>query len=137
MKTNKNKSRVDIYTTMYNVDLIVANRHTTLEQLQQDYCYSDGVELDSNILDGCSTCSTVKNKKTDRFCILIKDNHSLREKGIDKFLDLIDSIAHEAMHALIDIYESINAKVTFDNPEPTCYFMGYICKCTAKTLFNR
>lgn len=33
MKTNKNKSRVDIYTTMYNVDLIVANRHTTLEQL--------------------------------------------------------------------------------------------------------
>jgi len=33
MKTNKNKSRVDIYTTMYNVDLIVANRYTTLEQL--------------------------------------------------------------------------------------------------------
>lgn len=137
MKTKKDKSRIDVYETMYNIDLIVANRYTKIEQLQQDYYYSDGVELDDNIFDGCSTCSTVKNKKTNRFCVLIKDNHTIREKGIDKFLDLIDSITHEAMHALIDIYEACNAQVKFDNPEPTCYFMGYICKCTAKTLFNR
>ena len=133
----KDKSRIDTYETMYHIDLVVANRYTKIEQLQQDYCFSDGVELDSTILDGCSTCSTVKNKKTGRFCILIKDNHTIKEKGVDKFLDLIDSITHEAMHALIDIYEDVNAQVKFDNPEPACYFMAYLCKCTAKTLFNR
>ena len=34
MKTNKNKSRVDIYTTMYNVDLIVAYSRTIVIQME-------------------------------------------------------------------------------------------------------
>lgn len=133
----KDKSRIDVYNTIYNVDIVVANKYTKLEQLQQDYCFSNDEELNEDILNPCATCSICKNKHTNMSCCLIKDNHNLDVKNIDKFLDTIETIAHESMHAFIDIYNYVDAAAQYNNPEPDCYFIAYIARCVAKTIFNR
>ena len=129
-KTNRDsktkKSIIDTYETIYYTDIVVANKYTTLEELKELFVYSDGVELDTCITDGSCTTSTVKRKSDNKFCILIKYNHESRIKGINKTLDLINTVSHEAGHAVLDIYESISQNVCNCSPEPFCYLLGYI-----------
>ena len=37
---NKNKAIIDTYETMYDIDIVVANRGVTLEKLQKLFVYS-------------------------------------------------------------------------------------------------
>lgn len=37
------------------------------------------------------------------------------------------TIAHESVHAADFLFESIDAKHAFDNPEPYAYLVGWIC----------
>lgn len=125
---------VDTYNTIYEIDLVVANIDTTLEELKKTYCYSDGVELDSAITDGYATTSCCINKKTNKQSILVKHNKQSDIKGEDKKIALINTCAHEAVHVFLDIHRSIGEGVCLECQEPTAYFIGWATECIYKTL---
>jgi len=131
------KSIIDTYTTIYFVDIVVANEYSTLEELQNLYKYSDNEELDDAILGGQCTTSTCVRKSDNANVVLIKYNHHSKVKTVDKRLDFINTICHEAGHAVLDIYELIGQKVCNCSPEPFCYLLGYIAECAYKTLTKK
>ena len=134
-KTKKNnKAIIDTYETIYFVDIVVANRYTTLEQLKKLYCYSDGVELDEEILDGDCTTTLVTRISDNKACCLVKHNHPTRIKGVSKIEDLINTVAHEAGHVVLDIYNHMSQQVCICSSEPFCYLLGYVTVCIYKTI---
>lgn len=137
MKNNKNKSYIDTYETIYPVYIVVANRHTTLEQLKKLYKYSDGVELDEEVMQNmCITC-TCTRKSDNRPVILIKYNRDSAIKGTNKSIDLVNTCAHEATHAVLDIYSYIGDNVDSKEQEHTAYFIGYVAGCMYETLTKK
>ncbi len=133
----KNKKRIDTYNTVYDIDYIVANQYITLEDLKEDYIYSDDVELDNQILECYATTSTIRNKHTGAYCVLVKFNKYTSRKDMDKLLDLINTSSHEAVHVILDIYKACNVKIQYDNPEPVCYELANIVTNITKTLLNK
>lgn len=136
MKKQK-KAIIDTYETLYGIDIVVVNRQVNLERLQKLYTYPDGVVLDDFIIDGLATTTVVKRISDNKTCILIKDNKDSDVKSIDKKLDHINTIAHESLHAVLDIYDIIQQKVCTCTPEPMCYLIGYIAECVYKTLTKK
>ena len=136
MKKQK-KAIIDTYETLYDIDIVVANRQVSLEKLQKLYTYGDGVVLDNFIMDSLATTAVVKRISDNKTCILIKDNKDTDVKSIDKKLDHINTIAHESLHAVLDIYDIIQQKVCTCTPEPMCYLIGYIAECVYKTLTKK
>lgn len=134
MKNSKKKSIIDTYPTIYFVDIVVANKYTTLEELKELYTYSDGTELDDQLLSG-NACTATCTRKSDNCSVcLIKYNNDTKRKNINKQLDLINTVCHEAGHAVLDIYEYIGQNVCNCSPEPFCYLLGYVSECIYKTL---
>lgn len=129
------KAIIDIYyCEIYNVYLVVANKHTTLEQLKKKYIYSDGVELDDYIMDGIATTSTCTDKKTNNKVILVKYNHDSTSKTVDKKADFVNTVSHEATHVALDIFGCIiDQKVCLECSEPFCYLQGWAAECIYKT----
>lgn len=134
---NKTKAIIDTYETMYGVDIVVANRQVSLDKLRKLYTYGDGVMLDDFIADGLATTAVVKRISDNKTCILIKDNKDTDVKSVDKKLDYINTIAHESLHAVLDIYDIIDQKICTCSPEPMCYLIGYIAECVYKTLTKK
>ena len=129
-----NISIIDTYTTIYYVDIVVANKYTTLEELKELYTYSDGVELDDSILAAECCTATCKRISDNKDVILIKDNKDSALKGIDKQVEFINTVCHEAGHAVLDIYEHMQQQVCNCSSEPFCYLLGYVAECIFKTL---
>lgn len=129
-----NRSIIDTYSTMYFVDIVVANEYTTLEELKELYTYMNKKELDDDILNGQSTVSTVIRKSDNVDCILVKYNRDTTNPNIDIELDRVNTVCHEATHVALDIYEAIGQDVCFCSPEPFCYLVGYAGECIYKTL---
>lgn len=131
-------SRIDsYYNPVYQYTLVVANRYTKLEDLQNLYIYADGVELDSNILDGLCTTSCCKRKEDGALVVLVKHNKDTDVTSLDKNLDLINTCSHEATHVALDIYEGIGQNICFCSPEPFCYLQAWATECIYKTITNK
>lgn len=136
MKKN-NKAIINTYKTIYSVDIVVANKYTTLEQLQKLYCYYDNVELDKDILDGVGSCSRCRRKSDKHPIALIKWNADIPYYKVeDKKAYMINTMSHEALHAAIDIYEYMGQNITFDSTEPLAYLVGWITECIYNTVVN-
>lgn len=133
----QNKAIIDTYETMYCIDIVVANRYVSLEKLKKLFTYSDGVELDNFIVEGMATTCTARRISDNKTCILIKDNADSVVKSVDKKLDRINTIAHESLHAVLDIYDIIQQEVYKGSSEPMCYLIGYIAECVYKTLTKK
>ena len=129
-----NKSIIDTYTTIYYVDIVVANKYTTIEELKQLYTYCDGAELDDRVTSCECTTSTCTRISDNKHVILVKYNRDSAVKGTNKQLDLINTAAHEAGHVVLDIYDHMNQQVCNCSPEPFCYLLGYAAECIYKTL---
>lgn len=130
-------SIIDTYTTIYFVDIVVANKYTTLEELRELYTYSDGALLDDSIITPDCSCLTCKRISDNKDVILIKYNRDSSIKGIDKTIDLINTVCHEAGHATLDIYAHMGQDVCNCSSEPFCYLLGYIAECIYKTLTKK
>ena len=130
------KKYIDIYPTIYRVDLVVANEAVTLKDLQKKYTYVDGTELDENITADCiASTSTCRDKETGKYIILVKYVADTKVKGIDKKLDLLDTAAHEATHVCMRIYSKIGEDVYKDDSnELLAYLLGWATECIYKTL---
>ena len=129
------KKYIDIYPTIYRVDLVVANEAVTLKDLQKKYTYVDGTELDENITADCiASTSTCRDKETGKYIILVKYVADTKVKGIDKKLDLLDTAAHEATHVIMHIYDFIGEKVfCADSNELLANHIGWATKSIYKT----
>ena len=139
---NKNNSKnkksiIDTYETIYYIDLVVANKYTTLEELKELYVYSDGVELDEFIISPEATTSTVRRKSDNKDCILVKYNKGTKIKGLSTKDEFINTISHEAGHVCLDIYEHMHQNVCNCSPEPFCYLLGWVTQCIYKTLTKK
>ena len=133
----KIKPIIDTYETMYDIDIVVANRGVSLEKLQKLFVYPDGVVLEAFITDAMACTAVVKRISDNKTCILIKDNKDSSVKSVDKRIDFINTIAHESLHAVLDIYDIIEQKVCSCSSEPMCYLIGYIAQCVYKTLTKK
>jgi hypothetical protein len=136
MKKNK-KSRIDIYTNLYGVDLVVANKYTTIEELRKDYTFYDGVELTEEIMDCMATTSKVRRKSDNRYCMLVKYNRESKIKDRNPKLEFVNTISHEAAHVAIDIYQYIDQDLCPCSSEPFCYLVGWVTECIYKTLQSK
>ena len=143
MKTKKDsktisnsRAIIDTYTNIYPVDLVVANKYVTLEQLQELYDCGKEQELDDKVTDPESNATTtyVRRKKDDKACILVKFNNNSCSKSADKKLRYINTICHEAGHVALDIYDYIQQNICNCSPEPFCYLLGWATECIYKTL---
>ena len=137
MKDKKSKKKIiDTYECLYPVELVVANGFVTLEDLQKLYTYVDKSELSGEIIDESSNATTtpVIRKSDDKACILVKYINNTCSKKMDKKVNLISTISHEAGHVTLDIYEYINQHVCNCSPEPFCYLLGWATECIYKTL---
>lgn len=135
MKTSKksktNKSIIDVYETIYNVDLVVANKYTTIKQLNK--VYSDLNKED--LTDGDCVAYTEKgyNRKTNKPVIIVRYIHDC-SWAADKKVDLINTAAHEALHVCMYIYSKIEEDVyKNDSNELFAYLIGWVTECIYKT----
>lgn len=142
-KTNKivrkKKSRIDTYSTMFDIDFIVANEAVTLEELRKLYCYTDDDELEECYTKWDFCTGKVKRKSDGAHCILVKYNQtsdSFVSSG-DELLDLVDGCSHEATHIVLDIYAMTSTAIDMDNQENCAYFIGYCTERILKTLLNK
>ena len=119
------KKYIDVYKSMYPLELIVANKNVTLDDLKKKFVYSDGVELDDFVTRCAATTCMVKYKGKDTYGCLVKYNYPDPEAE-SKTMDLIDSASHEAMHVLLDTYDFISDTVCTKHQEPAAYYMGWI-----------
>jgi hypothetical protein len=131
------KSIIDTYSTIYFVDVAVANKYVTLEELKELYTYADGVELDEAILECQCTTTACIRKSDNKSVVLIKYNHDSIIKGVDNKVDFINTICHEAGHVVLDIYDHMGQKICNCSSEPFCYLLGYIAECAYKTLTKK
>lgn len=132
-----NKSRIDTYNTIYNVVLIVANQYSTIEEIRNVVEYTDGTDIDEDILTGCATVVLCRRKEDLLDAILVKYNHPLNIKNIDKNIDLINTVAHEAGHVALRIYQHMDQDICQCSHEPFCYLLGWAAECIYKTVKNK
>lgn len=121
-----NKSIIVTLKTYYEVDIVIANKYTSLAKLNKDYMYNNNEDLDPGVESGIATCNYCINRKTNRKTIIIKYNHPDRCKDIDKKVDLINTCAHEATHAAISIFTEIGTEFNENTSEPIAYFIGWL-----------
>ena len=142
MKQN-NKSRIDIYETPYEVWLCVANKATTLEELQEIFTFPDGVELDDSLFQDSNgtkfqgVTASVKRKSDGRHFILVKYCDKTSVKVPDKLLDMINLADHEACHVILDLYKMIGHRVDLDDQEQFAYEKAYITTLILKNWLNK
>ena len=131
MKKSK-KSIVDKYhNDIYEIEIIVANKYTTLEQLRKKYVYYDGVILDDGIKDTTACVCRCKDIKTGEHCLVVKFNIDYTNDA-----SFLGTINHEATHVALDIYELIEQRVDFSSSEPFCYLVEWATRCIYKTLIK-
>ena len=66
---NKKKSVIDVYPTIYNVDLVVANKYTTIAQINKHYETVDHKDFLDD--DALAFTQPGYDKKTNRAIILV------------------------------------------------------------------
>lgn len=121
------KKYIKTYGTVYGVDIVIANMNVGLTDLTKDYTYSDNIELDEDVMECLASTSTAKNRKTNRYCILVKLNNLSSIKGINKTLDLINTASHEALHAALRLYQFAGQDIDVHaNNENLAYLVGWL-----------
>jgi hypothetical protein len=105
--------------------VIVGNSYEeALEECRKNFFNKDGSQLDAFFEkeEYNLACEMLAYKKDGgRYAVVV----------LSRYADM-DTIAHEALHATIDIAEAIGADVRAE--EWGCYLIGYISHCIEKTL---
>lgn len=130
----KNRAIIDTYKNLYDLDLIVANKYTKLEQLKKLYTYCNGDELDEDIFQGMATTSRCKERNTGRNIMLVVQSNIEPDKNRDKKLELVNLCSHEAVHVALDTFSYIGEKVNYDCQEPLAYLQAWAAECIYNTL---
>ena len=128
---------IDIYETMYDVNIAVCNRKCTDEDIINNFLTSDGKEITEEYLSTKPTTSAYtfraidKRNKYATFVVRILNTYG--KTKLERDTDLINTIAHEAMHIVLDIFDKMNEVVSVHVQEPYAYYIGWICECIYKS----
>ena len=138
-----NKSRIDIYETPYEVYIAVANKYTTLEELQEMFTFTDGAELDDTLIKDKhdnyyqAVTFSAKRRSDGRHFVIVKYIKATSVKVDDKLLDLINLADHEACHVILDLYKTIGHTIDMDDQEQFAYEKSYITTLILKNWMNK
>ena len=128
---------IDIYETMYDVNIAVCNRKCTDEDIINNFLTSDGKEITEEHLSTKPTTSAYtfraidKRNKYATFVVRILNTYG--KTKLERDTDLINTIAHEAMHIVLDTFDKIGEIVSVHVQEPYAYYIGWICECIYKS----
>lgn len=128
---------IDIYETMYDVNIAVCNRKCTDKDIINNFLTSDGKEITEEYLSTKPTTSAYtfraidKRNKYATFVVRILNTYG--KTKLEKETDLINTIAHEAMHIVLDTFDRIGEIVSIHVQEPYVYYIGWICECIYKS----
>lgn len=129
----KNKSRIDTYTTVYDVDIVVANKYATIKQINDKYCKPDNTTFNDDN-DPIAWTSIGYDKKTNRAVVIVRYCKDGNDKKVDKKTNFINTCAHEALHVCMFIYSKIGEDVYKDDSnELFAYLIGWVTECIYKT----
>lgn len=126
---DKKKFIIDKYNTVYCFDIYVIG-NPNKENIDKLF---EWAEDHTSIYDDkynsfeAYTSSGVWDKQAKKECIVITLN-TLKDE-----YDNINTYAHEALHAAMDILTSCNVKYSSDSAEAYAYLVGYITECVYKT----
>ena len=128
---------IDIYETMYDVNIAVCNRKCTDKDIINNFLTSDGKEITEEYLSTKPTTSAYtfraidKRNKYATFVVRILNTYS--KTKLERDTDLINTIAHEAMHVVLDTFDKMGEIVSVHVQEPYAYYIGWICECIYKS----
>ena len=128
----KKKSIIDIYPTIYNVDIVVANKYTTIAQINKRYMTIQEQDFEDN--DALAFTQPGYDRKTNKAIILVKYCNDYNVLGIDKKADLINTCGGQALHVCMRIYSKIGEEVFKDDSnELFAYLLGWVTECIYRT----
>lgn len=128
---------IDIYETMYDVNIAVCNRKCTNKDIINNFLTSDGKEITEEYLSTKPTTSAYTFRAIDKrnkyATFVVRILNVFGNTKLEKDTDLINTIAHEAMHIVLDTFDNINEVVSVHVQEPYAYYIGWICECIYKS----
>ena len=128
---------IDIYETMYNVNIAVCNRKCTDKDIINNFLTSDGKEITEEYLSTNSTTSAYTFRAIDKrnkyATFVVRILNVFGNTKLEKDTDLINTIAHEAMHIVLDTFDKMNEVISVHVQEPYAYYIGWICECIYKS----
>lgn len=128
---------IDIYETMYDVNIAVCNRKCTDKDIINNFLTSDGKEITEEYLSTKPTISAYTFRAIDKrnkyATFVVRILNVFGNTKLEKDTDLINTIAHEAMHIVLDTFDKINEVVSVHVQEPYAYYIGWICECIYKS----
>ena len=137
MNSNRRKEIVDTYNTIYSVDIVVA-KNIGYKKLNKYYSYSTGEDLEESIENSVATTAKCIRRSDNKPVVLILWNKDLPSYKVDhKKGYMINTMAHEATHAAIDIWDYIGEYIDANHSEPVAYFIGWVTECIYKTITKK
>lgn len=128
---------IDIYETMYNADIAVCNKKCTNKDIINNFLTSDDKEITEEYLSVSHTLSAYSfraiNKHNRHTTFVVRILKVFGNTKLEKDADLTNTIAHEAMHILLDTFDKMNEVVSVHVQEPYAYYIGWICECIYKS----
>lgn len=140
----KRKAYIDVYKSMYPLDLVVVNGSVTLEQLRKQYCEIDGTEIEdfNRSRWGAVTFKGIRKSDEHRVVIVWLQNPEdiYYPKGTSKTYKQIaysGVISHEAAHVALTTYDIVGENICTVDQEPFAYYMEWIVECIYKTMSKK
>lgn len=128
---------IDIYETMYDVNIAVCNRKCTDKDIINNFLTSDGKEITEEYLSTKPTTSAYTfiaiDKRNKYATFVVRILNVFGNTKLEKDTDLINTIAHEAMHIVLDTFDKMGEIVSVHVQEPYAYYIGWICECIYKS----
>lgn len=128
---------IDIYETMYDVDIAVCNKKCTDKDIINNFYNIDGSDITEEDLSIKPTTSgyTIKsiNKNNRRITFVVRILRSFGSTKLERDADLLNTISHEAMHIVLFTYDKMDEIVSVHVQEPYAYYIGWLCSCIYKS----
>lgn len=128
---------IDIYETMYDVNIAVCNRKCTDKDIINNFLTSDGKEITEEYLSTKLTTSAYTFRAIDKrnkyTTFVVRILNVFGNTKLERDTDLINTIAHEAMHIVLDTFDKMGEIVSVHVQEPYAYYIGWICECIYKS----
>lgn len=135
-KSKTKKGIIDVYPTIYGVDIVVCNKYVTAKQLNKQYMIADGSDFtEEDLTDGNGLCYKGFERKTHNAVLILKYIGSVGVSKKDTPADIVNTCSHEATHAAIFICSRIGQDIDKDDiNEFLAYLIGWITECMYKTV---
>lgn len=128
---------IDIYETPYCVDVAVCNKKCTDKDIINNFYKMDGSNITKEDLcvkpTNCGYTLKVINKHNNYVTFIVRITKVFGSTKLEKDIDLINTISHEAMHILLDTYDKMGEIVSVHVQEPQAYYIGWLCSCIYKS----